>query len=119
METIKLPLNIKIIPKSIKNDHLKTISNQILSISKNFIINDEIAHVFYIPIILNYNNPSIQDAGTSSDKEKAINEEKITTLQKQIDDAVFDLYNIHPDDRRMIKDELRQKKKSNEIMPLP
>ena len=74
---------------------------------------DETTHIFYTPIFLFHQSYSFQEVGVSLGREKVANKEKIEYLQKQLDDIVYDLYDIHPDDRMMIEEELREKEKIN------
>jgi len=48
------------------------------------------------------------DAGKNLDNEKALKQNKFCRLQKEIDEVVYDLYSIHPYDRRLIEEELGQ-----------
>ena len=80
---------------------------------------DETTHVFSIPALITYQSSSLQKTDILLNKERTVNEEKIAALQNQIDDTVFGIYNIHPDDRKMIEDELAGKKKGNKNNNLP
>ena len=47
--------------------------------------------------------------------EKSINGEKISILLNKIDNTIYELYRIHPDDRRIIKDEFQEEEKDNQV----
>lgn len=76
---------------------------------------NETTHIFLAPALLTINSQTLQESFTLLDEEKIEKQKRIELFQKEIDEIFYDLYNIDPEDRKMIEDELTEKESNYRV----
>jgi len=97
-----------------EQDKISSKVKDILTVKIFEVSSDETIHVFSLPSLLGMPTDLLIESGKHLDKENSQRQNEITRLQKEIDVIVYDLYDIHPDDRRLIEEELGQTVESQE-----
>jgi hypothetical protein len=69
---------------------------------------DEVSTSFCLPELVRHRTGTLQDAGHLLDEERQSARSRLSTLQAEIDNLVFDLYGLSEDDRALVRSEMGQ-----------